>query len=171
MRRSFFLCIFGVLFAVAPAAAQFRYDEHRHHDYEAHWYARPQDPIRLIDAWHRQFFGGPAPPSWAATWLTSMQNGATPDDVLANMLATDEFYNLSGGTLAGLVKTAFTRLVGREPNPQEFNYWLNQAAYGSRADFAYALIARYPPAGIGAPGGPPGPVPYEYRPPIWRYKP
>jgi hypothetical protein len=169
MRRSLFLCGVGLLFSAAPAAAQFGYEEHHHKAYQAHWHAHPERPEIVIDAWHRRYFGGPAPGPWVATWMQSLRNGATLDDVLAAMLASDEFYSLAGSTPAGLVRAAFTRLVGRPPTEQEFAYWLNRAAYESRLDFTHDLIARYPPAGVEA--GPIGvPSPYEYRPPIWHYR-
>jgi hypothetical protein len=168
MRHSYFLCGVGLLIAGGPAAAQFRYDDNHHRDYQAHWDANPDRPDRVIDAWHQRYFGGPATESWIATWMTSLQNGATLNDVLANMLATDEFFALSGGTPAGYVTTAFTRLVGRAPTQAEFSYWLNQVTYGARTDFTYALIARYPPAGMAS--APNRPEAHEYRPPIWRYK-
>ncbi len=168
MRRSFSLCLAGALLSATPAAAQWRYEDHHHHGYEAHWYANPERPEGVIQRWHQQFFGGPADPSWAGTWLKLLGEGATLDGVLGWMLATDEFYNLSGGTTAGYVKNAFTRLAGREPTAAEFSYWLNRAAYESRLDFAHDLIARYPPPGLVPP---PGAAPaYEYRPPIWRYR-
>jgi hypothetical protein len=90
-----------------------------------------------------------------------------PPLALSHFLATPEYFEKCGGSTERFVQTLFLDVVGRQPTPVEYNYWLGRFYHEHRGDVAYALVTRYPPAWV-APA-PPVEV-YEYRAPVVSYR-
>jgi len=51
-------------------------------------------------------------------------NGTNHRDVLANLLATDGYYILQGGTAAGFVAGLYRSILGRSPEPEGLAHWV-----------------------------------------------
>ena len=73
--------------------------------------------------------GRAASPSEIAVWLQALEQGATPEQVIAAIASSPEFFQVSGGTDAGFVTDLYTNptLLGRSapPTADELNGWLN----------------------------------------------
>jgi hypothetical protein len=136
MRRILGLALLGVLFQGTPAQAQ---------------YYRPGGHEALVRSWYHQFLNREAEPYGMVNWVEHLRLGNAPEQVLAHILASDEYYVKSGYTPAGFVRTLLLDLTGQEPSPRDFHYWVRRASVESRADVAYAMLMRY---GWGRPSRP-----------------
>jgi hypothetical protein len=133
MRRFLTAVLLGALAAAAPTAAQ----------------AQSAQSQAAVAAWYTQFLhrgydaGG-------LGWASALDQGQSPDKVLASILGGDEYY-LRTGAPQGYVQTLFTDLLGRQPTPEEYGFWVNRLAqvggaapdYEQRVDLAYEFLVRY----------------------------
>jgi hypothetical protein len=133
MRRFLIAFLLGALAAAAPTAAQ----------------AQSAQSQAAVSAWYAQFLhrgydaGG-------LGWASALDQGQSPDKVLASILGGDEYY-LRSGTPQGYVQNLFADLNGRQPTPTEYGFWVNRLAqvggaapdYEQRVDLAYEFLVRY----------------------------
>jgi hypothetical protein len=59
--------------------------------------------------------------------LAALQSGQTVDQLVRNMVSTQEYFNLNGGTAAGFVNAAYNDILGRAPNSAELAKWVADA--------------------------------------------
>lgn len=83
----------------------------------------------------------------AGTWIQDMRTGSTPNDVLARILASDEYFKNAGGTRPAYVRQLYADVIGREPLPAEVNYWVGRLQYESPRTITSVLLRRYPRSG------------------------
>ena len=115
------------------------------------------DPGALVNAWYERFLHREADVGSQA-WVQYLRSGQSPESVLSGILASNEYYTVSGGTPASYIQRLYGELVGRPPSPAEFGYWLRQLQFNNRHEVAYKLLMRHPQnwsaaPGVGAPGG------------------
>ncbi len=67
-----------------------------------------------------------------------------PIDVLATILASDEYYDFAGGTRAGHVNRLILDLGHRQPGPREINDSLRRLRGRDRAAVAHYFLRQYP---------------------------
>jgi hypothetical protein len=67
----------------------------------------------LIRADYERLLGRDPEPSAVASWLTVLQAGASPDAVLTQIVASDEFFAKNGGTAAGWLNGVYNATLGR----------------------------------------------------------
>jgi hypothetical protein len=97
----------------------------------------------LVTNWYNRYLG--RNPDWGASgWMEQLRRGKSPQEVLAAILGSDEYYNWGGRTPQGFIQKLFQDVVGRPPSPQEAQSLLRQAWRGRRSDVAYQLLLRYP---------------------------
>jgi hypothetical protein len=131
----------------------------------------------LVDSWYARFLNRQRDPC-AAVWIGAIRQGQSPASVLAQILASQEYYDKSRDTPEGFIQTLYLDVTGRQPTPQEFNYWMQRLNTSDRTDVAYHLLVRYPQGWQGAaPVYAPPPQPgytfaphYEYRRPIYHHR-
>ncbi|HEY7425718.1 MAG TPA: DUF4214 domain-containing protein [Gemmataceae bacterium] len=105
----------------------------------------PQPAITLpqaqyfVDTWYRQFLGR-LPDPGAAVWILGLVNGRPAGDVLADILASREFFTLAGGTNAGFVARLYQTQLGRAPTPAELLFWTNILLNRSRKFVALQFL-------------------------------
>lgn len=87
------------------------------------------------------------PGSNADAWIQDMRTGRTPNDVLAGILASDEYYAKAGNTRAGYVRQLYVDVLGREPLPAEINYWAGRLQYETPRDIASVMLRYHPRSG------------------------
>jgi len=110
---------------------------------EGQYYNRGRDGAeRTVADWYKKFLGRPADPQ-AGNWIEALRQGEDPDQVLSNILGSDEYYNRAGKTPPRFVRRIYLDIVGRDPNQREMNYWVGQVQYGSRPDVSYQILKRY----------------------------
>jgi hypothetical protein len=98
---------------------------------------------QLVGEWYSRYLGRDPDP-YAATWIGSLRSGQTPEAVLAQILASDEYYLRAGNTPEGFVSTLYQQLTGRLPSRGEAQAWLGRVYHGERQDVAYQMLMRYP---------------------------
>ena len=131
----------------------------------------------LVDGWYAKFLNRQRDP-YAAVWIDSIRQGQPPNSVLAKILGSQEYYDKSGDNPQGFIQTLYQDVTGRQPSPQELNYWMQRMSISDRTDVAYELLTRYPQSWQGAaPGYYPPSQPgytlaphYEYRRPFYRHR-
>jgi len=171
MKRILIPTLLGLLILTSPALAQMA----------------PGDAQQLVDSWYQKFLNRQRD-AWSSVWIDALRAGQPPEAMLSKILSSQEYYEKSGGTPEGFVQTLYLDLAGREPTPQEVNYWVQRQYQADRADVAYQLLLRYPQAWQwqgGIPGGAFPPQPgyepqqpsyepqqpsYDYRAPVFPYR-
>jgi hypothetical protein len=145
---------------------------------------RPGSAPAIVDTWYRHYLGRVPDQAGFDYWVPRLAS-QDPRQTLSELLASDEYYNRTGGSPDGLVLGLYRDVLGRAPaqlRPQDVEYWVNKMfQYGSRG----AMIGEFlndantdifnPPAApapaFAAPPPPPAPV---YAPPArvvrpWRW--
>ena len=81
------------------------------------------DPI--IEQYLQQFLLRPADAQGLAYWRDQVwRRDGGPDNVIAGMISSAEFFQSAGGTNAGWVTALYQRLLNRTPDVQGLNYWV-----------------------------------------------
>jgi hypothetical protein len=117
----------------------------------------PSDPGALVNSWYERFLHREADVGSQA-WVQYLRSGQSPESVLSGILASNEYYIVSGGRPASYIQRLYSELVGRPPSPAEFGYWMRQLRFSNRHEVAYKLLMRHPqnwsaPPSGGTPGG------------------
>jgi hypothetical protein len=84
----------------------------------------------LVRGYYTQFLRRDAEATAVANWVTLMRNGVSSIDVLANILASLEYFR-RGTTDAGFVSNLYSDLLGRTPSLAESGYWRDQLTRGA----------------------------------------
>jgi hypothetical protein len=79
------------------------------------------DPI--IAQLYRDYLQREPDPMGLQTWRSIWQRDGGPENVVAGIVSSPEFFRSSGGTNAGWVTELYRRLLGREPEPDGFSSW------------------------------------------------
>jgi hypothetical protein len=158
--RSIFVLVLLEVFAPA-ALAQYYVPAYR--------YANPDDLQNQVANWYRRFLNREPDPGGLAGWVAGLRSGNSPEQTLAAILASPEYYAKSGNTPDGFMRTLYRDLLGREPTAQELGFWLRRMYHEDRGGVAYAFLMRYPQSWQSAPAiaSPPDAGLYEYRRPFW----
>lgn len=81
------------------------------------------DPI--IEQYYQQFLLRQADPSGLAHWDQVWKQFGGPEEVIAGMISSPEFFQASGGTNSGWVSALYERLLNRTADAQGLQYWTN----------------------------------------------
>jgi len=101
------------------------------------------NPTARVRGWYRQFFNREMDRG-ALRWINDLQRGVDPNQVLAQILSSDEYYQLAGSTPEGFVRQLFDDLRGREPTRDELRDWTRRLQTLKREQVALALIREGP---------------------------
>jgi hypothetical protein len=82
------------------------------------------DPI-VTQMYHDYLFRAPDS-GGLAYWRGIWQNDGEPENVIAGIVGSPEFYQSAGGTNQGWVIEMYHRLLTREPDPQGLAYWTDK---------------------------------------------
>jgi len=165
MRRFIAGALLGIGLLATPAPAQYA--------------PAGGDAQQLVDSWYQRFLNRPRD-SWGSVWIDSLQQGQPPESVLAKLLGSQEYYDKGGGTPEGFIQKLYFDLSGRQPAPQEVQYWVQRLYQTDRNDVAYQLLMRYPQSWQGGiqdsynsappPSQPSFDLHYDYRRPSYQYR-
>src|SRR5688572_27390588 len=122
---------------------------------------------RMLHSWYVNYLGRPVDPAGWHDHLRALGGGASPLLVEAEILGSLEYYRRNGATPEGFIAGLFHDVLGVEPTPPEFHYWLRRTQRDSRSEVA-ADFLREMRAGAAPPVRVPGPPPYSRPPPSWR---
>jgi hypothetical protein len=107
------------------------------------------DPSALVDSWYRTYLGHPAD-SGITYWVNHLQQGDSPDSVIAGILASDEYYKKCGGTPDGFIAGLFKDLLQRRPTTSELDFWVRRLYTQDRQDLAHDLMTQNPGTWVGS---------------------
>jgi hypothetical protein len=144
MRRFLLLTFAGLLLGAGAANAQFSRD----------------NSVQMVRNWYRQYLGREGEPSGVNNAVEALRNGTSPEELLASILGSDEYFARAGSTPEGFVRSLYRDLAGREPTRRELDFWRARTEWESNSDVAAAMLRRFPNSW--AAGG---------FPPDWRYVP
>src|SRR5262249_48195079 len=75
-------------------------------------------------------------------WLALMRSGFRDESLEAGFLGSPEYIANHGGTGGGWVKGMYEDLLGREPEQDGYNFWVNALAHGANpAEVALGFAA------------------------------
>jgi hypothetical protein len=155
--------VLGLALLPGPAAPQFYRNYFRN---QARAY--PDDPRDLVRSWYRTFLNREPDPGGLRAWVGALRAGNSPEQALASILSSQEYYAKGGNTPQGFIRNLYRDIAGRPPTGREMDYWLRRMRFDNRADIAYALITRFPQSWRAARRG--AEDDYDYRRPRWRFR-
>jgi hypothetical protein len=102
----------------------------------------PEYLATIVSPAYATYLGRAADAAGVAYWVSRMQQGLSDEQLEAAFIATPEFYRFAGGTDAGWVDAMYESLLGRVPDDNGKNYWVNQLAGGAlRVNVAYGFAS------------------------------
>lgn len=84
----------------------------------------------LIAQFYRNYLGREPDANGLANWRRVWQRDGGPDNVLAGILSSPEFYQNAGGTHRGFVTELYRKYLNREPDPTGLNNWVTRLDRG-----------------------------------------
>jgi Domain of unknown function (DUF4214) len=93
----------------------------------------------LVDGLFLKVLGRRSDPSGRNSFINMLQNGATVEQVIVNMVTSPEFNTLTGSD-AGFVQALYVRLLGRIGSNAEVAGWVNALHSTTRASVANAFL-------------------------------
>jgi len=108
------------------------------------------DPSSLVDYWYRMYLGRAPDASGLATWTSDLNQGQSPDDVLATILGSDEYYARAGSTPEGYMRQLFHDILKREPTPSELDFWVRRMYLEDRKTIADEILTQNPGVWVGS---------------------
>jgi hypothetical protein len=105
-------------------------------DHSAEYFAN-----RVVTPDYLKYLGRSPDETGLAFWVDQLRYGALTDEQLeAGFIGSPEYYARAGGTDRAWVDAMFENLLGRAPDAQGENYWVNQLAQGaSKSAVAYGF--------------------------------
>ena len=100
----------------------------------------------VVNSWYMRFLGRGIDPTGKRSWAVQLRRGADPTTVLAGILGSDEYYELSGGTPRNFVDRLYMDVARRRPNPREMDAALRRLRFANRQDVAFEVLTRFPDA-------------------------
>jgi hypothetical protein len=94
----------------------------------------------LVDGLYLKLLGRPSDPSGRAGFVSMMQHGGTAEQIIAIMVSSPEYSNLTGGTDTGFIQSLYSKLLGRIASPTELAGWLSVLPTSSRTAVAGAFL-------------------------------
>ena len=77
----------------------------------------------LVNQFYVQYLDRPAEPAGITAWVAAWQKDGDPDDLEADILSSQEFYNDAGDTVDGFVRLIYNRLLLRQADPNGLMDW------------------------------------------------
>jgi hypothetical protein len=108
------------------------------------------DPSSLVDYWYRTYLGRAPDASGLATWTSDLNQGQSPDDVLATILGSDEYYARAGSTPEGYIRQLLHDILKREPTPSELDFWVRRMYLEDRKTIADEILTQNPGVWVGS---------------------
>lgn len=102
--------------------------------------------LEQIDGWYRQYLGRPATSQELAAWQAHLQAGRSPQDVLAFILGSSEYYDRLGNQNSRYLAELYQTVYGRPPTALESQQFAAQYQQynGARSQFARDVLRLQP---------------------------
>lgn len=105
--------------------------------------------INQINQWYRQYLRREATPQELSAWQAHLQAGRAPQDILAFILGSPEYFDRMGNASSPYLTEVLRNLLGRQPTATELQQYAAQLQQygGSRTDFVRDVL-RLQPSGL-----------------------
>jgi uncharacterized lipoprotein YbaY len=105
--------------------------------------------LEQINQWYRQYLRREAYPQELSAWQTHLQAGRSPQDILAYILGSSEYFDRVGNHRDSYLTEVYRSLMGRQPSAAELQQFLSQYQEygGARTDFVRDVL-RLQPSGL-----------------------
>ncbi len=109
--------------------------------------ASPCPYTPLVQSWYQRYLHREPDPGGLHTWVSALRCGASPDDVQASILASEEYYcNRGKHCETGYVSALFTDVLGRAPCEHDIHSWTHRLRQlGCRKRLALEFFAASAP--------------------------
>jgi Ca2+-binding RTX toxin-like protein len=124
----------------SDAAAEAADPSHNHIQVELGFLNSGENRSSEIAGYYQKYLGRTADQSGLSYWLSQFRSGATSDSVLANILASGEYYAKSGNTNASFIEALYHDLLGRTPGQTEVDSWLGVLGHVGRKGVALGFL-------------------------------
>jgi hypothetical protein len=105
----------------------------------------PEERSDLVAGFYTKYLGRTPSAPEVAGWVAVLQQGETPEQVIAAFISSAEYFQKQGGTNSGFVNQIYQDLLGRAPDPssQGFLSLLNGGAARSLITAAFLASTEY----------------------------
>jgi hypothetical protein len=94
----------------------------------------------LVNGLYQKLLNRNADPAGKSTFVSLLQHGTTVEQVIVDIVTSQEYTNLNGMTDMAFIQSLYRQLLGREASPREVNAWLGVLASQGRAAVARDLL-------------------------------
>ncbi len=95
---------------------------------------------RLVRSWYTSFLGRTANGTEELGWVNRLRGGDSEENVLGDILSTNEYLTKAGGSNGAFVRRLYGDLLGRTPNDGDVAFWSGLAAGAGRGAVAKAFL-------------------------------
>ena len=106
------------------------------------------DASSLVNYWYRAYLGRDADAS-SYGWTNELNQGTPPDQVLAQILGSTEFYNRVGATPEGFITRLYANILQRSATPGEVDFWVRRMYTEDRTAIADEILTQNPGNWVG----------------------
>jgi uncharacterized lipoprotein YbaY len=105
--------------------------------------------IEQISQWYRQYLRRDATPQELSAWQSHLQAGRAPQDILAFILGSSEYFDRVGNARDPYLTEVLRSVLGRQPTVAELQQYASQYQQygGARTDFVRDVL-RMQPGGL-----------------------
>ncbi len=102
--------------------------------------------LEQIDGWYRQYLGRSATSQELAAWQAHLQAGRAPQDVLAFILGSSEYYDRMGNQNDRYLAQLYQNVYGRQPTAYDMQQFVSQYQQfdGARSQFVSDILRLQP---------------------------
>jgi hypothetical protein len=109
------------------------------------WAVRPPAPTgyrQMVESWYSLYLNRAPDPTGVRDFVNRLSRGASPEDVQASIIGSDEYYQLHGSRPASWIAGMYADVLGRSARRDEISHWLGmfQRLGGSREQTALEFL-------------------------------
>jgi len=108
------------------------------------------DSNSLVDYWYRTYLGRPAESEGLATWANQLNQGVPANQVLATILASDEYYRRAGATPEGFIAQLCNDVLKRAPTTADLDFWIRRMYTEDRPVMILQFLNQHPGVWVGS---------------------
>lgn len=98
----------------------------------------------LVTSWYGRYLERGLGPGEGLGHIDALRSGVDPNEVLAGILGSQEYYYKAGQTPDAFVRRLYADLAGRAPTNRELAYWSAEVYRQPLRNIAYSLLTRFP---------------------------
>jgi hypothetical protein len=87
--------------------------------------AQTQDQANLVESYYEKYLHRQADPVGMKTWLDHFSWGESAESIQAQLMTSDEYWQINGSNPGGFVMGMYRDVLGRNPNQFEVATWVN----------------------------------------------